>query len=133
MERENMVTYYQNAKALLFPVQWEEPFGLTMIEAMSCGTPVIALRRGSVPEVVKDGKTGFIVDSLAEMAAAVKKIDRIKRADCRTHVEAHFSNEKMVSSYEAAYETVLQKFKKTAKPLITKSTGAKKRLSKLQA
>jgi glycosyltransferase involved in cell wall biosynthesis len=107
-EREHMAKYYQKAKALLMPIQWEEPFGLTMIEAMACGTPVVALRRGSVPEVILDNKTGFIVDSLADMAEAVGKIDTISRAACRKHVEAHFSNECMIDAYEAMYEKILR-------------------------
>ncbi|TSC61199.1 MAG: hypothetical protein G01um1014107_78, partial [Parcubacteria group bacterium Gr01-1014_107] len=68
MPREKLFNYYQNAKALLVPINWEEPFGLVMIEAMSCGTPVIAFRRGSVPEIVIHGKTGFVVDTVSEMA-----------------------------------------------------------------
>lgn len=111
LDREKIVTYYQKAKALLFPIQWEEPFGLTMIEAMSCGTPVIAFRRGSVPEIVADGKTGFVANSLAEMKDAVKKVDTIKRADCRRHVEQHFSTARMVEGYIAAYEKVLKQFR----------------------
>jgi glycosyltransferase involved in cell wall biosynthesis len=106
MERDLITTYYQKAKALLFPIQWEEPFGLTMIEAMSCGTPVIALRRGSVPEVVVDGKTGFVCGSVAEMKAALEKIDTIKRSDCRAHVQANFSNATMVQGYANVYRRV---------------------------
>jgi glycosyltransferase involved in cell wall biosynthesis len=111
IERENMVTYYQKARALLFPVQREEPFGLNMAEAMSCGTPVIGLRRGSIPEIVVHGKTGFIVDSLAEMGAAIKKLGNIHRSDCRTHVEKHFSNAHMVEGYATAFEKTLHLFK----------------------
>lgn len=96
------VELYKNAKALLFPVLWEEPFGLVMIEAMACGTPVVAFGRGAVPEVVVDGKTGFIVDTEGEMVDAVGKINVIDRAACRGHVEDNFTNEKMVDSLEAA-------------------------------
>jgi glycosyltransferase involved in cell wall biosynthesis len=109
MEREAVVPYYQNARALLFPTQWEEPFGLTMIEAMSCGTPVIAAPRGAVPEVVVDGETGFIASSVADMAAAVAKIDLIQRSDCRAHVERAFSNEIMVKDYAAAYAKAIRR------------------------
>jgi glycosyltransferase involved in cell wall biosynthesis len=108
MEREHLVKYYQKAKALLMPIQWEEPFGLTMIEAMACGTPVVALRRGSVPEVLKHGKTGFVVNSLGDMAEALKKIDTIDRATCRAHVELNFSNDHMVQSYKEVYEKILR-------------------------
>lgn len=108
VEREHMAKYYQKAKALLMPIQWEEPFGLTMIEAMACGTPVIALRRGSVPEVIMDKKTGFIVNSLADMVEAVGKIDTISRQACRDRVVTHFSNEKMIEAYEATFEKILR-------------------------
>ncbi|MCD6500561.1 glycosyltransferase family 4 protein [bacterium] len=109
--------YYQNARALLFPVQWEEPFGLVMIEAMACGTPVVAFDRGSVREVIKDGKTGFIVKpfdkkkrtNLRGFVAAIKKIDKIKREDCRKWVEENFSLEKMVANYEKLFYKILKK------------------------
>ncbi|MDB5178799.1 MAG: group 1 glycosyl transferase [Patescibacteria group bacterium] len=110
MERDSIVAYYQKAQALLAPIQWEEPFGLTMIEAMSCGTPVIATRRGAVPEIVRDGKTGFIVDTIAEMAAAVGKIDQIPRTHCRKHVEKNFSSARMVKDYAAAFEKAYAQF-----------------------
>ncbi|MGH7196998.1 MAG: glycosyltransferase family 4 protein [Candidatus Saccharimonadales bacterium] len=112
MEQEQLACYYKKAKAFLMPIQWEEPFGLTMIEAMACGTPVIALRRGAVQEVVADGKTGFVVDSITEMIEAVQKIDTINRADCREHVLQNFSLEKMVDAYEATFEKILSKRKK---------------------
>lgn len=99
---EEKVTLYSHAKALLFPVLWEEPFGLVMIEAMACGTPVVAFGRGAVPEVVIDGKTGFIVDGEKEMIDAVKKIDQIDRVACRRHVEDNFTNEKMIEALERA-------------------------------
>jgi len=94
---------YRRAKALLVPISWEEPFGLTMIEAMACGTPVIAFRRGSVPEIIVDGVTGFIVDTVEEMAEAMKKIDQIDRKKCREHVEKHFTVETMVNNYEKLF------------------------------
>ncbi len=118
MEREKMATYYQKAKALLFPIQWEEPFGLTMIEAMACGTPVLTLARGSVREVVSNGRTGFIVDSLTEMTAAVDKIGQLKRQDCRKHIENHFSNSHMVENYAAAFEKTLHTFKAQRRPKV---------------
>lgn len=97
---------YQNAKAFLFPINWSEPFGLVMIEAMSCGTPVIAFNRGAIPEVVADGKTGFVVESEQQMIEAVKKIDSINRLDCRKHVEDNFTIEKMVDSFENALSKI---------------------------
>lgn len=101
--RSDLYTYYKNAKATLVPIQWEEPFGLVMTESMATGTPVIAFRRGSVPEVVEDSKTGFIVDTVQEMAAAVKNIGKIDRKACRARVEKHFSVEHMVDGYEKVF------------------------------
>ena len=95
------------AKALLFPIDRREPFGLVMIEAMACGTPVIAYRRGSVPEVIKDGETGFIVENKEEMADAMKHIETIKRKNCRTHVEKNFTVQKMVDAYEEIYKKLI--------------------------
>jgi glycosyltransferase involved in cell wall biosynthesis len=100
IDKAQLAKYYQKAAALLVPIQWEEPFGLTLIESMSCGTPVIAFRRGAVPEVVVDGKTGFIVESTAEMIEAVGKIEKINRHDCRRHVEQHFTTRHMIENYE---------------------------------
>jgi glycosyltransferase involved in cell wall biosynthesis len=95
------------ACALLFPICWEEPFGLVMIEAMACGTPVVALRRGSVPEVVVDGVTGIIRDDPAELPAAIDLARRLDPAACQAHVEARFTTELMAARYEDAYRRVL--------------------------
>jgi glycosyltransferase involved in cell wall biosynthesis len=84
-----------NAFAYLFPINWPKPFGITMIEAMACGTPVIAMSHGSVPEVVVDGRTGFICGSMAEMIASVQKIDRLDGRACRMHVAGRFLVERM--------------------------------------
>ena len=91
------------AYAYLFPIDWPEPFGLTMVEAMATGTPVIAYRAGSVPEVVIDGETGVVCDRLREMIDAVPRISAIDRAACRTHVERHFSVAAMADGYERVY------------------------------
>jgi glycosyltransferase involved in cell wall biosynthesis len=104
---EAKVRLLRGARALLFPIAWEEPFGIVMIEAMACGTPVVATRRGAVAEVVEDGHTGFVVDEPSELAAAVERIDEIDRAACRTLVAASFSAERLLDDYEAVYETVL--------------------------
>lgn len=107
INRSELYKYYQNAKALLMPIKWEEPFGLVMAEAMACGTPVIGFRRGSVPEVVADGETGFVVDTVEEMVTAVKKVDSIARRTCRERVEKKFTMEKMIDGYEQAYYNIL--------------------------
>ena len=93
-----------NALALLFPIQWNEPFGLVMIEAMACGTPVLALPGGAVPEVVADGVTGWICGSVAEMAQRAAHL-QIDAASCRQHVADHFSVERMAGNYEALYHS----------------------------
>ena len=95
------------AYAYLFPIDWPEPFGLTMVEAMATGTPVIATRCGSVPEVVRDGVTGFVCTDVAEMVSAVEKVAGLNRVDCREHVERYFSGEAMTDGYEAVYSRVL--------------------------
>lgn len=102
LDQEQLVKYYKKAAALLMPIQWQEPFGLSMIEANACGTPVIAFRRGSVPEIIKDGKTGFIVDNSAEMILSIEKIGSLKRKDCRDHTLRHFTQHRMVKNYESA-------------------------------
>lgn len=91
------------ARALLFPVDWPEPFGLVMIESIACGTPVIAWRCGSVPEVIDHGVSGFIVDSLEEAVAAVERIAALDRARVRAAFEARFSASRMASDYVALY------------------------------
>jgi glycosyltransferase involved in cell wall biosynthesis len=95
------------AAALLFPIQWDEPFGLVMTEAMACGTPVVAWRNGSVPEVVADGETGFIVESVDEMAAAVERVGDLDPRVMRSRVEQYFSAAAMITGYERAYERAL--------------------------
>ena len=96
------------AIALLFPIDWPEPFGLVMVEAMACGTPVVTRPCGAAPEVVEHGRTGFIADSLVELVEAVKRIDEIERAECRRHVEARFSVARMTEDYEAVYRGLRQ-------------------------
>lgn len=108
MDQPQLVKYYQKAKAVLTPVQWEEPFGLTTIEAMACGAPVISMNRGAAPEIIEDGKTGYIVSSIAEMVEAVGKVDSIKRKDCREYVETKFSYEQMVDNYEIAFRRMIE-------------------------
>jgi glycosyltransferase involved in cell wall biosynthesis len=91
----------------LVPLLWEEPFGLVMVEAMACGTPVIAFKRGAAPELVIDGVTGALVDDVAGMARALDSISSIDPMRCRAHVEAHFSAQALADNYLAVYEKML--------------------------
>jgi glycosyltransferase involved in cell wall biosynthesis len=97
-----------NALALLFPIDWPEPFGLVMIEANACGTPVIAWRRGSAPEVINDGVNGCLVESIAEATAAVDRIARMDRSRVRSHFEVRFSVSRQVEDYEQLYRHLIQ-------------------------
>lgn len=112
---EKKAKLYGGAIATLYPISWHEPFGLVMVESMATGTPVVAFNAGAVPEVVKDGVTGFVVDNIDEMVAAVKRIDGINRGECRKWVEEKFTMEKMVEGYEKVYEEILKmtRFKKS--------------------
>jgi glycosyltransferase involved in cell wall biosynthesis len=98
-----------NARALLFPVDWPEPFGLVMIEAMACGTPVIAYACGSVPEIVEDGVTGFIVDTIEGAVAALQRIGHLDRVLVRREFERRFSAERMARDYVAVYDALLSR------------------------
>lgn len=133
LDKGKLKIHYQNAKLFLFPIKWEEPFGLVMIEAMACGTPVVAFARGSVPEIVKDGETGFIVNSSDEdirgdwvikktgiegLKDAINKIYSMPteeykkmRLNCRVHVEKNFTVERMVNDYERVYQEIIEKNK----------------------
>ncbi|TAK33591.1 MAG: glycosyltransferase family 4 protein [Chloroflexota bacterium] len=98
-----------NAYALLFPIRWPEPFGLTMIESMACGTPVIAMSCGSVKEIIVHEKTGFICSSFEEMVRAVDYVGAIDRHTCRQHVQANFSAEVMARTYESVYHRLVSR------------------------
>jgi glycosyltransferase involved in cell wall biosynthesis len=100
--------FLRNAHALLFPIDWPEPFGLVMIEAMACGTPIIAFRGGSVVEIVEDGVNGFVVDSIDEAADAVQRIPLIDRRLCRRVFERRFSAQRMCWDYVSAYTRVAE-------------------------
>jgi glycosyltransferase involved in cell wall biosynthesis len=97
-----------NALALLFPIDWPEPFGLVMIEANACGTPVIAWRRGSTPEVIHEGVNGCLVETIAEAAAAVNRIERLDRSRVRSHFEVRFSATRQAEDYEQLYRHLIQ-------------------------
>lgn len=129
IDRATLISEYQNARLFLFPIQWEEPFGLVMIESMACGTPVVVYARGSVPEIINDGETGFIVNSSDEdirgdwtvkktgiegLCEAVERIYSMPekqymqmRRNCRAHVEKNFTVERMVEDYEKLYEKII--------------------------
>lgn len=96
--------WFRHAEATLFPIRWGEPFGMVLIESMAAGTPIVGFRKGSVPEIVKDGTTGFIVDSVESMVDAIGRIDCIDRRNCRRHVVERFSIQNMSEAYEALYE-----------------------------
>lgn len=105
------IELFKNAKAVLFPTQYDEVFGLVMIEAMACGTPVIGWDKGSVPEIINHGKTGFVVKSVAEMIKAIKVIDTISREETRKRAELYFSIEKMVEGYIKIYARIIEEKK----------------------
>ncbi|AKM82445.1 MAG: group 1 glycosyl transferase [Berkelbacteria bacterium GW2011_GWE1_39_12] len=107
---EQKVKLYKNAKAFLFPINLVEAFGMTMLESMACGTPVIGSDLGATSEAIIDGKTGFLVPpgDIDAAVAAAKKIDQIDRKNCRKHIEENFTVEKMVAEYEGMYQKVLK-------------------------
>jgi glycosyltransferase involved in cell wall biosynthesis len=99
--------FLAGALALLFPIDWPEPFGLVMIEAMACGTPVIAFRSGSVPEVVDDGVTGFVVNGEAEAVQAIRRLGELDRRQVRARFEQRFMAERMAAEYLRHYGTLV--------------------------
>jgi len=107
------------ARALLFPITWDEPFGLVPVEAMATGTPVIAFRRGAAEEVIRHGETGFLVEpgNCAAAATYVSQTGQLLRANCRAHVEANFSLAHMLDTYEQMYRSLLSSFSPTTSPL----------------
>lgn len=110
---------YSRALAFLHPATWEEPFGLTLIEAMACGTPVIAFNKGAIPEIILNKKTGFIVNDFQEMISAIKQIEKISRYSCRDHARNKFSAKKMTDGYEDLYRRVVEEnFRKRWKKFI---------------
>ena len=99
--------FLSQAAALLFPIDWPEPFGLVMIEAMACGTPVIAYRSGSVPEVIDHGITGFVVEDEAEAITAIRQLDQLDRTRVREQFERRFTAQRMAREYADLYKTLL--------------------------
>lgn len=113
------------ASALLMPILWEEPFGIVMAEAMACGTPVIGFGRGSVPEVVADGETGFVVDTVEEMAAVVGRIPAISRAACRARVEMLYSDGAVTEGYLGIYSELIARVRSDAGAIAARSATAR--------
>jgi glycosyltransferase involved in cell wall biosynthesis len=105
---------FGEAKAFLNPINWEEPFGMVMVESLACGTPVISFNRGAAPEIIKNGKNGFLVKNRKEMIKAIGKLDQIKRKDCRKYIEDNFSpraaSEKHIEIYEREISNMKSKF-----------------------
>jgi glycosyltransferase involved in cell wall biosynthesis len=116
-------TLLGNASALLFPIDWPEPFGMVMIEALACGTPVIAYGHGSVPEVLEHGKTGYIVHSLDEAVDALQHIGRISRDTCRRVFETRFTSLRMAQDYAAIYEQLIRLHNQPYVSLPAQTTG----------
>jgi glycosyltransferase involved in cell wall biosynthesis len=104
---EEKMRFFSQAKGYLYPIQWEEPFGITMAEAMACGTPVVTFKRGAAPEIVAHGTTGFVVDTMDEFVEAVKHVGEIDPQRCRDRVEKMFTAETMVEGHERVYDRVL--------------------------
>ncbi len=104
---EEKIKLYKQAKGFLFPVTWEEPFGLTMVEAMACGTPVIGFKRGAVSEIIDNGVTGYVVNDVSTMADKIKQLELIDRVNCRARVEEKFSLDRMVNDYESLYYSLV--------------------------
>jgi len=112
---EDKVNFLKDAYAFLMPLTWEEPFGLVLIESMACGTPVIAMDRGSVPEIVKNKVNGFVVKDFEEMVEAVDKVGEIKREACRKYVEDNFNVSQMALEHKKMYNEVIARHKKVKK------------------
>src|SRR5207302_8024656 len=106
---EEKLTLLAGARALLNPIRWAEPFGLVMIEALACGTPVLAFPEGAAPEIVEDGKTGFLCHDVSEMAEAIGRVDTIDRGTCRAAIEGYFSTTRMVREHLELFEDVLSR------------------------
>jgi len=98
----------RNAKAYIFPIRWSEAFGLTVVESLAAGTPVIAFKNGSLPEIIDDGKTGFLVDDIDQAVEAIGKIDSISRQECRRQAVERFDASIMAKNYVKVYESLIK-------------------------
>jgi glycosyltransferase involved in cell wall biosynthesis len=104
---DDKVALLGGATATLFPIDWEEPFGLVVVESLACGTPVLATRRGAAPELLEHGRTGLLAEHPDGLARAFDRVTEIEPADCRAAVEARFTATRMVDDYVSAYESLL--------------------------
>lgn len=107
VSHEEKLALLADARCLLFPIRWNEPFGMVMIEAMACGTPVIAFPEGAAPEVIEEGRTGFLCDNIDDMAATIPRVDSIDRATCRAVTENYFSADRMVAEHLELFESII--------------------------
>lgn len=113
VDQARLFTIMSRAECFLFPLQWDEPFGLVLAEAMAAGTPVIALNRGSIAEVVQPEITGFVVDTVDEMISSLNRLPTIQRSSCRSWVAEQFSVKRMAEGYEQVYSQILSTYEKT--------------------
>jgi glycosyltransferase involved in cell wall biosynthesis len=106
VSHERKLELLAGASALLFPIRWNEPFGMVMLEAMACGTPVLAFEEGAAPEVVDHGRTGFLCEDDGSMVDALGRLGELDRRDCRWSVEGYFSTNRMVTEHIELYESM---------------------------
>lgn len=124
VDREEKLHLLTAARCLVFPISWDEPFGLVMVEAMACGTPVVATRRGSVPEVVAHGETGFVCDDHASLVAALRRVDRLSAERCRAEAVRRFDVELMAARYEDVYRSAAAESPHVLEAVTTTRTAA---------
>jgi glycosyltransferase involved in cell wall biosynthesis len=124
VDEDEKVEFLSNAAALLFPIDWPEPFGLVVIEAMAFGVPVVVWREGAMPEIVDEGETGFVVDSIEAAVEAVARCAKLDRDHIRQAFERRFSAERMISDYEAIYRTLIGEARNKNRELIEAVAGS---------
>jgi glycosyltransferase involved in cell wall biosynthesis len=123
VDHDRKMALLADATALLFPIRWNEPFGLVMIEALACGTPVLAFPEGAAPEVIEDGKTGFLCQDEAELAEAIAAVPALDRLACRLAVEDHFCTRRMVAEYVQLYRDIIDRGTGTARDGNLRASG----------
>jgi glycosyltransferase involved in cell wall biosynthesis len=108
LDEKSKIEVLKDAKALISPIQWDEPFGMVNIEALACGVPVLSINRGSMPEIFKDAKVGYLCRDVADMIKKVGQIEKIKRINCRGHIEKYFTARIMAKNYLRTYRKVIR-------------------------